>query len=130
MQCVSGCLKCTVQANQCTLCANGLFLYIYTCLADCPLGAYKSYKSSECVTCQSPCETCHNGYSCDTCIYGYLLYAEQSGNQCILGPSCPNSFYLNVANNTCVQSCPIDTYIDTYRYTCSRPCAETYALLK
>lgn len=82
-KCSENCLTCIVSQYQCLTCASGLFLYIFQCLSACPLGTYPDYPSSSCVTCPTPCATCQNGYSCTSCIYGYILYAQPSGNQCI-----------------------------------------------
>ena len=101
--CHQDCLECTVQPFHCTSCVQGLYLYVFNCVASCPLGTYSDLQQARCLTCKTPCATCQNGYSCLTCIYGYLLYEEPSGNQCISGPTCPNSFYLNTQTNVCVR---------------------------
>ena len=98
-QCVSGCQKCIVQPSQCIQCSSNLFLHTFSCLSLCPSGTYSDSTTRSCITCKAPCATCNNGYSCSSCIYGYILYTQPSGNQCILGPKCPNSFYLNTASN-------------------------------
>lgn len=128
-KCVSGCLKCTVSPSQCISCTSGLFLYIFSCLTVCPPGTYQDYTSGSCLSCTTPCSTCKNGYSCLTCIYGYILYSQPNGNQCIQGPKCPNSYFLNLQTNNCVYSCPPQLYTQPTQGTCSKPCPSTYVLL-
>lgn len=128
-KCQSGCLKCSMIASQCVQCGNGLFLQLFSCVTECASGTYQDSSSLRCLTCPSPCQTCFNGYSCASCIFGYMLYAQPSGNQCIQGPSCPNSFFLDTASNQCLPVCPANLYVQPSNALCSRPCEPTFVLL-
>eukprot|EP00347_Sterkiella_histriomuscorum_P004248 403361179 len=76
LKCHAYCLGCTGPTNaECINCKSPYLRFGSVCgSADCPTNAFFDYNIFECVTCESPCETCiGNPYNCITCIEGYAF---------------------------------------------------------
>lgn len=108
--CSAGCLTCITTPSTCLSCVAGKYLYIQQCVDKCPYGTFSFVSNQSCIPCKAPCESCSDAFSCDTCMYGFILYRGVEANQCVLGPHCPNSYYLNINSKECVAlaQCPPD----------------------
>lgn len=130
--CSGGCLTCITNATTCLSCVAGLFLYMQTCVNVCPYGFFNFASNQSCIPCKSPCESCSDAFSCNSCIYGFILYRGVGANQCVVGPYCPNSYYLNIDQKECVAlaQCPAN-FLKEYTFrTCSSTCPEDFVAFR
>ena len=123
IHCSPECVNCILTPTQCTSCHPPDLLYLQTCSSTCPSGTFPNSELGQCITCTKPCQTCVNAYSCTSCIYGYILYQEPTKNQCVEGPSCPNSYYSSLKNGNPV--CKFECDSSEYREPSSKTCSET-----
>ncbi len=116
LSCATTCLTCSILSTNCTSCntssanpALNLTNSIGTCLSACPIYYYLSSIATppQCVPCDQVtyhCSICTAINLCSTCIANYFLY-----------------------NNTCSNSCPLNTTIaNNGTWTCD-PCSSQCA---
>lgn len=134
LSCSAACTSCLGAATACTGCAAGQKLYLGGCHGSCPPLSFA--QAAVCTTCIPPCLACTSAAECSSCRHGFVLYND---NQCVAGPPCPNSYYFNREQRSCVTlgqcagllvtpsamtcglACALDTY-DNQRGSCVEDC--------
>lgn len=95
VQCNQVCASClSTNKDQCISCAGSFSYFIpsaMTCVASCPTGSFADPVTKNCVTCNTPCQTCLSATKCSSC----------------LAKSDSNLYYFYYpAENKCLASCP------------------------
>jgi hypothetical protein len=86
--CPSVCSSC-ISNLSCTACASGYYLYINSCITQCPASFPVITSSGSCAACSDPaCMSCDYLNRCSNCSYPKLLL----GTTCV--SSCPADFSL------------------------------------
>lgn len=131
--CVSSCQTCQSSNNSaCTSCYSLTYLYMSTCLANCPDGTYRDNTINKCLPCISPCLYCSSANSCLSCIAALNLFLENgtcigcinSCSTCIGSRTSCNSCSLTTGypfllNNNCLVTCPLKYYNDNSLNLCT-----------
>ena len=135
--CDNSCASCQPPGNStsCTNCTSGYFLQSAAtpnqCLTTCPPHTYKDKINAICLICDPSCKTCENSTTyCTSCQMGLYL---TTGHECLINcPSnefkfsadgkcylvCPDGYYGNILDFTCVKNCPNGTFIKSYSNLC------------
>lgn len=108
--CPQQCETCN-NANNCTVCATGYYLFNELCLQTCPDGYYGD--AGQCIACPSNCATCQSATNCTSCAAHWVLIGEECRQpNCDNCLNCTDNFcnqcnapYL-VLQGACVQTCP------------------------
>ena len=111
-QCTSGCELCFGSGLfACTKCqiASAISYFkiidVDTCTQNCPAGQYEYPLLLSCQYCSAPCLTCNiTSTDCQTCTNVTGISYFNINNECLL--SCPNRYYGEKSNNTCVLCTP------------------------
>lgn len=83
-------------AHQCTVCSSGFFIYMTSCLAQCPDNFWGELIHYTCQPCNAACQRCVVVADyCQSCKTGYFLYNYQCGT------TCPNGYYKSLTQNSC-----------------------------
>lgn len=112
-KCDDKCAECKVENRQaCTACDGLLFPYLINdnCQKTCPDTLYGNLTTHKCEQCISPCATCSNSSSCNSCILSQpknKLYVTQCVEDCPANISVAvDNICLNCSSNckTCAES--------------------------
>jgi proprotein convertase subtilisin/kexin type 5 len=102
--CKDTCRSCT-QADECTSCYDGLFLYKAQCITPCPLGMYGNVADNTCRNCHETCLHCDGGLD----------------SQCT---KCGNTRYLSAHP---VGYCKIECPVGQYGHKVERECRDCHS---
>ena len=117
----TNCLTCPINiflyANQCFyICPNGVWgdSSSFTCITSCGSNYYGDSADKICKICDASCLTCSgNGpNNCTGCTESMKLYNGTCVSQC------PQYYFQDILNNTCVTDCGVGNYGETSTAQC------------
>ena len=74
IECSQPCKTCTTSNTLCDSCFNGRYLYLSSCLEQCPSSFYEDYENNQCVRCSNECISCDGGSTCLICSAVSYMY--------------------------------------------------------